>query len=198
MERSHADSLVKRSVIIVKKLIHLVRPSRQIITIKVREVKSDWARMHGTVVSRIITEIILLVPMILPVITAVLVKTALVLLIDMVITVILLKTMTILPIITSFRALRYLSVWQKWRRRSPITTLQRPVRNLTILGLKNGMKKVSEVIKFLFQHSVEGLLLSVNSLLVGVKIVKFLDRVLELCEMSTVGHGNREDGKFFF
>jgi hypothetical protein len=119
MKRSHADPLVKGSMIIIEKLVHLICPSCRIIPIKAREVKTNRAGVHGTVMPMISSKIIILEPTILSGITSILVKSLLVLPIEMVIMTTMLKTTTILLIITSFRAPRFLSSWQKMRRRSP-------------------------------------------------------------------------------
>jgi hypothetical protein len=137
MKRGHANTLVERSIIVIKKLVHLVRPGRRILTIKAREIQVDGSGMHVPVTPRIINHILLLIPMVVVVIPAILVKTVTFLSFRMVITAVLVKTVTVLPIITPFRASMetVLSLVHKMRGMAPVLTVRSLFRKWTRLSL---------------------------------------------------------------
>jgi hypothetical protein len=60
----------------------------------------------------------------------------------------------------------------------------------TILICKDCLEKLDEVYEFLVHRRIEGLLLSIEGLLLSQSIVTFFDRFLKLEETGTISHGN--------
>jgi hypothetical protein len=118
-------------MIIIEVLIHLVSPSRRIVTIEARKVQTNSTGVNSPVAAMMTIKVIVLIPALLSVVTMVLTKS---------------------PVVRAVRndrwGMGHLSVirWTIW--------------TWSVLSLENVMKKFSEVIKLMFHQRIKGLLLS--------------------------------------
>jgi hypothetical protein len=156
-------------MIIIEVLIHLVSPSRRIVTIEARKVQTNSTGVNSPVAAMMTIKVIVLIPALLSVVTTVPVKrTALLPIVTMVLT----KSPVVRAVRNDRWGMGHLSVirWTIW--------------TWSVLSLENVMKKFSEVIKLMFHQRIKGLLLSRS-------FSTLLDGFLKLEKKGTIGHCNR-------
>jgi hypothetical protein len=102
------------------------------------------------------------------------------------------KVVPVLPIVMAFKP-RWMTVMSTLvvRRRRTMTVYWAVLWRWASLILVDRTEKVTEIIEFLVDSGVEGLLLCIHYLLLNQTVMTILERFLKLSKAGTVSHNNR-------